>query len=79
MFIGNIFFSKTINFIEKSNIKIKHIILKSEQIRSLFSFQFLTIQKRVFSQSDLFPMQLNNFYLIKMKRMKTIHIKDTYF
>ena len=55
MFIGNIFFSKTINFIEKSNIEIKHIILKSEPIRSLVSFQFFTIQK-VFSQSDLLPM-----------------------
>ena len=53
MFIRNIFFSKTINFIEKSNITIKHIILKFEPITSLHLEVF---QKKMFSQSDLFPM-----------------------
>ena len=33
----------------------------------------IIISERVFSQSDLFTMQLNNFYLIKMKRIKNTH------
>ena len=37
------------------------------------------ILKREFSQCYLFPMWLNIFYLIKMKRIKTIKIKVTYY